>query len=109
MSAKWNLDWKGKGVQDKLLQATKDGIDTTMAAGVEEAKIRVNVRTGILQGSIRFEPARQEGARVVGRWGSFDVNYAIPQELGPNGRPYLRPASDLVYPLLAENIKGALD
>ena len=56
-----------------------------------------------------FEPARVFGERVLGRWGSFNVNYFIFLEIGARGRPgnfMLRRAADQEYPKLPERIKA---
>ena len=101
------VEWRGAQVLDKLLEAVKDGIDETMAAGVIKAKQRVRVRTATLQGSIRIEPAEIKRDEVVGYWGSWDVNYAIYQELGTykmRAQPYLRPSADREYPHLKGRI-----
>jgi hypothetical protein len=103
------LKWYGKDVLTALEAAAVDGIDETTAAIVPLAKAVVPVRTAILQGSLRMEPARKVmPRRVVGRVGSFDVNYAVFVELGTTrmrARPYLRPAGDAEFPKLAERIK----
>ena len=82
-----------------------NAVDRTMADGVNFAKRRVNVDTGSLQGSIKFEPATIENGRPHGLWGSFDINYAADQEFGRHGKPYLRPAAKAVYPNLAKYIR----
>ena len=122
------LDWKGNDVLDKVVQATKWGIDKTTAACVVDAKENVPVVTATLQGSLRIEPAEQRGVQVSGLWGSFDVNYALAIEMknpslavsgGDNTRetlPYtgrgkntgnsgfLRGAADKEYPGLADRV-----
>ena len=47
---------------------------------------------------------------MAGRWGSFDVNYALVQEIlpEPRGRPYLRPAADQEYPKLKARLKARM-
>lgn len=104
------LIWRGAAVAAKVRAAEMVGIDVTMARCVEMAKTLVRVKTATLQGSIRFEPARPTGAGVVGLWGSFDVNYALWQEIGTSkmsAKPYLRPAGDFEYGLLAARIRRA--
>lgn len=104
------LDWLGDAIKGRIRRAEKQAIDDTTAACVIPAKDRVHVRTRILQGSIQSRDAVEEEDRVVGRWGSFDVNYAFWQEVlpEPRGRSYLRPAADEEYPKLAGRIKEAL-
>lgn len=102
--------WYGSIYQARAVAAAKAGIDTTMAQGVVLAKARVPVRTGLLQGSLRFQPAQLVGSRVVGWWGSFDVHYAIYVELGTSrmrAQPYLLPASVAAYRGLADSIRRA--
>ncbi len=101
------LRWRGAQVKDKLLRAAKDGIDETTAESVTEAKRIVPVDTSTLQGSIRFDPAQIGRNKVVGEWGSFDVDYAIYVELGTykmRAQPYLRPTADREYPKLKGRI-----
>ena len=55
-----------------------------------------------------MRPAKVVADGIVGLWGSFDVNYAIYVEMGTGrmrAQPYLRPAADHQYPMLAERIK----
>ena len=103
-----SLEWNGKIVQRKTIEAAKWGIDATTTACVREAKIEVPVITATLQGSIEMRPAQQRGREVVGIWGSFNVDYAIFVEKGTSrmsGHPYLLPAADHQYPKLAGRIK----
>lgn len=105
------LKWKGDQVFNNVMTATRHGIDETTAASVNLAKSTVPVDTSTLQGSIRIEPAKDEGGRVKGRWGSFDVLYALWVEIGTRhnrAQPYLRPSADSEYPKLAGRIKARL-
>ncbi len=114
--ARGRLDWRGREMEQRVELAARIAIDETMAEAVREAKVRTPVRTGTLQGSIRFEPARREGNRVVGRWGSFDVNYALFVEVGHHtrsgsfvpGRYMLRQGADIAYPKLRDRLRRAL-
>ena len=104
----FRLFWKGDQIKDRLLNAARQGIDETMAAGVNTAKPLTPVDTTTLQGSERIEPARIEGDRAIGLWGSFDVGYAIYVETGTRGRPgvnMLRRAADQEYPKLLDRIR----
>lgn len=104
----FRLDWRGGRIPPNIERATRDGIDDTLAEAVRVAKPLTPVLTGTAQGSIRFQPARKEGRRIVGRWGSFDVNYFIWLEIGARGRSghhMLRRGADQAYPKLAENIR----
>lgn len=92
-------------------KASVIAMDQTMAEAVTIAKTLAPVRTGILQGSIRYVPARVVGETVHGQWGSFSVNYAIFQELGTSrmrARPYLRPAAERAYQGLPARLKAAM-
>lgn len=106
-----SLTWKGEAVQQRVLGAARAAVDETMARCVVIAKQLVPVRTATLQGSIEMRPAETQGDRVVGRWGSFRVRYAVYVEVGTgrmSARPYLRPAADREYPQLAERIRRRL-
>lgn len=103
------VEWHGDAIRARLSRAAQQGIDTTTHAAVTPAKEKVRVKTRILQGSIQARPAVQEGGRWVGRWGSFDVNYALWQEIitfsQAGHQPYLRPAASEEYPKLAGRIR----
>lgn len=84
-----------------------------MAACVKEAKKRpkMPVVTGTLQGSIAMKSPKVTDKQVVGKWGSFDVNYAFVQEVGAKGRSgrrFLRDAADKEYPKLGKRIASEL-
>lgn len=104
------LSWRGEAIKAKLREAQRLAIDETTASCVGPAKDRVRIKTRILQGSIQFRPATREGSRTVGRWGSFDVNYALWQEVitfsQAGHQPYLRPAAEEEYPKLAARVKA---
>jgi len=98
-------------VQDAGKRAAQDAMDETMALCVQRAKATVRVDTAALQGSIMFKPAHYEGDMLVAEWGSFGIEYAIYQEIGPVSgsrswafTPYLRPARDAEYPHIVERI-----
>ena len=103
------VDWKGDAVKRAVEKACKLAIDETTASCIEPAKDRVRVKTRILQGSIQFRPATVEKNRIVGYWGSFDVNYALWQEIitftHAGHQPYLRPAAEIEYPKLAARVR----
>lgn len=137
--ARRNLTWNGAAVSEKMKAAAITGVDATMAACVIHAKNNHpwQNQTGTLEGSIKITAfARAQGTGVVGQWGSSDANYALIHELGgvirpvrakalafrlPDGsfrmasqvtipaRPFLRPAADALYPMLAGNIRKAFD
>ena len=102
---------KSRQVLRAIQRAQIDGLDETLAKCVREAKPITPVITGILQGSIKFEPAQKKGLKITGFWGSFDVNYALWVEIGSHGRAgvfMLTSTADDVYPELAGNIKRHL-
>jgi len=102
------LKWNGKPVIDKVMLASAKAIDSVMAKCIASAKIDVPVVTATLQGSIRMEPAQMQGDNLVGKWGSYNVMYAVFVELGTifmDAQPYLRPAADRLYPTLPGEIK----
>ncbi len=102
------LIWNGVKVTKKVIAATKAAVDETMAECVRAAKRLVPVDTSTLQGSIQMRPAKVVTDGIAGLWGSFTVNYAIYVETGTGkmaAQPYLRPAADQQYPLLAGRIK----
>lgn len=107
----FRLDWKAAAILKRERNASRLGIDDTMVACVTQGKKNTppHVVTGTAQGSIMFEPAKIHGERVIGRWGSFDVDYFIWLEIGARGRPgyfILRRAADQEYPKLPERIKA---
>ena len=106
------LDWNGEEVSAHVRAAAHSAIDETTAVCVGGAKEKVRVTTRILQGSIQFRPSVDEGSQVVGRWGSFDVNYAWWQEIKKfrlaGHQPYLRPTTDEEYPKLGARIRAYL-
>lgn len=109
--ATWDVDWYGALWQAGALTAAKVAVDQTMAEAVNLAKRMVPVRTGTLQGSLRFQPAALEGDTMVGYWGSFDVNYAIYVEMGTihmRARPYLLPAAQTAYLSIQPRIMAAM-
>lgn len=106
----YSMEWRGEMIVAKTKRAAIIGVNQTMAKCVEMAKTLVRVEFGTLQGSIRMEPAKPSGAGIKGTWGSFDVNYAIWQEIGTSvmsAQPYLRPSADFEYGLLESRIRAA--
>lgn len=137
--AEQSLTWTGDAVTKKLRQAQIHGVNRTMAASVQHAKSNHEWqnRTGVLEGGIDIvDYAVEVPEGVRGVWGVQDVVYALAQELGatifpvkaqalkipqPDGsfrfvkkvtlkaKPYLRPAADVQYPNLADNIRKAYE
>ena len=105
------FNWNGGKIQKKFLDASRRGVDLTMARCVVAAKQHppLPVVTGTAQGSIQFRPSRIVRKGVVGVWGSFQVDYFIWLEIGARGRPggfYLRRAADQFYPSLRATIRS---
>lgn len=106
--ALYRLHWKGPLLVSKAKAASSAALVKTAARCVTKAKTLVRVKTATLQGSLRFTPPQVKGKGVTIQWGSFDVNYAIFQELGTykmSAKPYLRPAADEYYPQLEDLIR----
>lgn len=106
------MHWRGPEVLAKAKAAARHGIDETTSACVNHAKSNHpwQNQTGTLEGSLQMRPADDQGSRIVGFWGSFDVDYAIYLEIGTSrapAYPYLRPAADAEYGKLAGRIKAA--
>ncbi len=111
MPAKGKVNWLGDDIVRKAAQASRRGIDVTLANAIAPAKRLTPVVTGTAQGSIQFRLAQIRGKRVTGRWGSFDVDYFIWLEIGAHGRRayrMLRRTADAEYPKLAGNIRQQL-
>jgi len=130
------LRWNGDEVLRHTLEATRRGIDLTMADCVGDAKADAPVRTATYQGSIQLRPAVITTGGVFGLWGSFQCNYALIIEEGskphvirprnkkalywpgaahpvakvqhPGTKPQriLQNAADKNYPYLVNNIRG---
>lgn len=105
------IKWHGKEVQKKVLFAARKAMDSVMSKCVIQAKFDVPVKTATLQGSIRMQPTKEESGDLIGRWGSYNVLYAVFVELGTSrmsAQPYLRPAADKYYPTLHAEIRRAM-
>jgi hypothetical protein len=102
----------------EIYDAVEYGLTKTAADSVIAAKRRprMPVRTGTLQSSIQMRKPRREGRRISVQWGSFDVRYALYQELGFRsragrfipGRGFLRGAAAEEYPKLGDHIRRRL-
>jgi len=134
-----SLRWNGEAITRRMRDAQKLGVNATMSEAAQHARSNHTWqnRQGRLESSINIvTPAREDGAGVVGTWGSTDVRYALIHELGgvivpvrakalaiPQAdgsvrfvksvrippRPYLRPAADATYPKLAAKIRKAFE
>lgn len=125
------LNWHGDRVIRRMRQATRLGINRTMAAGVAAAKQNHEWqnRTGTAERSIRVALPAQTGpdGKTIGVWGSVAVKYFWALEFGrivrgirttlkgrfvkkttaPKAYPTLRPAAKKVYVMLPAYIKAA--
>ncbi len=107
----YRLIWRGSQVEKRVADAVKAGIDETMEACVAMAKELAPVDTGALREDISFRPAEDSGSRTVGRWGNWEVPYAIFQEEGTvhnKAVHYLKRAMDFEYPYTNDRIKAHL-
>ena len=119
MPRTWDVDWKGKEIRQRVIQATREAINETMGDCVVEAQPNTPVVTGNLRRSIKIQELAEERNGVVsGLWGSSDtaVGYALAIEAGSHtrsgnfvqGRFMLRNAADSQYPTLQGRIKRKL-
>jgi hypothetical protein len=102
--------WRDREVRALLEECARRGIDDTTAAAAIFSKghhPNWQNRTGTAEGSIRGQPARRERGGIVGRFGSFDVDYFIWLEIGANGHPgdnTLRRGADAEFPKAPQRI-----
>lgn len=132
------LNWNGEEVVKKVIFNARIAMDRVMSKCVIEAKGTVPKVTTALQGSIRMQPTKESGGQLVGRWGSYNIKYAIYIETGTDpyiirpknakalfwdgaahpvkvvhhpgikAQPFLRPAADKFYPTLPAAIRRAM-
>ena len=107
-----DLDWKGKLAKRQIMTAVRKGMNHNLAECVRVTKGYTPVRTGILQGSMRMEPAKEVRKGVLaGFFGSWDVNYAIYVEKGTiymSGYYMMERAASEIFQKLGEHIREAL-
>jgi len=100
------MKWNGDEIIANLDRAAREAIDETTAAAAEDAKSShaYSSRSGRLEGETISEPAKAQGDRVTGSFGTTQVRgfYGLFEELK---RPFLRPAADRQFPKLAERIR----
>ena len=104
------LHWNGDNVARRIREASRLGIDDTMAQCAITAKGShpgwKNISTNA-EGSIMItQPARNERGRTVGRWGSKGVLYMLFLEIKHGAA--LRASADKNYPSLSRRIKQHL-
>ena len=103
------LTWRGNELKLRTSEAARRAVDHTTAATVAPAKARARRRTGLLQGSIQFRPAVRTPGGWRGEVGSYNVHYAIWQEIGTrfmSGTHYLTRAADEEFPKLSQRIRA---
>jgi len=104
----FTLKWRGDDLGRDIKKATREAMDETLIACVTMSRSLVRVDTGFLRSSIRHIPARTRGSQISGSFGSYDVGYAIWQEIGTaffTAQPYIRPARDHEWPQLSDRIR----
>jgi len=104
---KVRLNFKGKDVLKRMHRAAPRAIDSTMAEAVIEFKTHHpgwKNRTSNAEGSVTItQPAKRQGNRTRGRWGSRGVNYMLILELKRGSA--LRNAADVKYKKLPMYLK----
>ncbi len=103
----YRTTWTGDNVKRQVAQASRRGIDVTLARCIGPAKNLTPVVTGTAQGSIMMKAAKIVGKFVTGKWGSWDVEYFIWLEIGAHGRRayrMLQQTADAQYPKLPAHI-----
>ena len=89
------VEWNGDAILEATAKAAILGMDETLALCTAGAIGKVHIVSSDLQGSIHFEPSKRVSKFLVaGQWGSYDINYALIEEIR---HPYLRPQADTYY------------
>ena len=100
------VEWNGDALLDMVAKAAIDGLDETAALCTAGAIGQVHIISSDLQGSLHFTPAERVSKNLVtGQWGSYDIEYALQEELL---HPYLRPQADRYYPDIGKRIGARL-
>jgi hypothetical protein len=115
MASRARLEWNGDALIDRLAEAARVSIDETLDeadAVATSSHMWVN-RTDQLEEEIVTEKAVIVGVRVVGRFGTTQRRgfYGLFHEEGTvheYARPFLRPAGDATFPMLASKIERNL-
>lgn len=106
-----SVTWNGDELKKKKDKAVEWAMKTIMADCIRDAKADVPVKTATLQGSIQMRNPEKVEGKWVGLWGSWNVLYAVFQELGTifmKGKFFLRRAADKNYPRLGGKIKEGM-
>lgn len=96
--------WYAPQIQEKINAAAIEAINeiTILAAESAQASHWWTGRTGGLQGGTRWERAKVTGkGRVTGKFGSANSLTAFQGLILERRTPFLRPAADKFFPLLA--------
>lgn len=113
INTEFALKWEGPLVEKQTKDACAWGIDSTMADCVQTAMSQHpwKNRTGVLLGSHRMQPAKEQGGAIIGFWGSWAVVYARYLEEGTRRNkpyPWLVPAALRHYGSLGLRIRARL-
>ena len=101
----------GDEVSGAVRKAIREGLVQTASECVRKAVPRAPIQYGVLRRSIRFAPPEDTPTGVSVFWGSFDVEYALAQEVGTGKRPgkfFLASSADEEYPKIKERIRSRL-
>lgn len=101
-----HVEWLGKEIELRLIEKTIAAADATLDAATQEAKANHwwSNRTGGLEANTFFAPAKLDGLRVKGRFGSgmrAEGFYGLFLE---RRTPWLRPAADRTFPAFAATL-----
>jgi len=106
----YRITWKDRAVLGRSKTAFRLGINETLAIAVQIAAPLTPYLWGFLRRSIRFQPARIQGERIIGQWGSFDINYALRMEkFHRTRRHFLKKGADKAYPQLPARARRRFD
>jgi HK97 gp10 family phage protein len=108
-----SVTWNGEELKKKKDKAVEWAMKVIMADCVRDAKVQppMPVKTATLQGSIQMRNPEKIDGKWVGLWGSWNVLYAVFQEIGTifmKGKFFLRRAADKNYPRFAGKIKEGM-
>jgi len=98
------IDWRGREVADRVMEAAREAIDETTAAAA--AAVVAPRDRGILADNIVTRPARRRRHVITGGFGSAKRAYwGLFQEYR---RPFLRPAADSEFPKVVARLRSRL-
>ena len=106
------VNWRGNALRRDTSRHVRAGMNKNLSRCVRVVKPRTPVVTGVLQGSMRMEPARDIGSGTfVGFFGSWDVDYAVHVELGTmkqTPRLMMTQTADEEFPKLPDDIRSEI-